>query len=151
MSPLQEALDEYLSARRALGHKLRVPGRLLQRFVVFAESRGATYITSEIALTWAMRQQRPSLPNGPIVWRWFADSRTIAALLTRGLPYPAGPSSPPISSAIFSIHLSRRRNSPPDRRSQTIAVDDWAAAAYLRHALRSICSERNALKRTIAP
>ncbi len=55
MTPLQEALDEYLAARRALGHKLRVPGRLLQRFVVFAESRGTTYITSEIAVTWAMQ------------------------------------------------------------------------------------------------
>jgi integrase/recombinase XerD len=55
MSPLQEALDEYLTARRSIGQKLRLPGRLLQHFVVFAESRGATYITSEIALTWAMQ------------------------------------------------------------------------------------------------
>ncbi len=37
MSPLQAALDEYLATRRALGHKLRLPGRLLQRFVTFAE------------------------------------------------------------------------------------------------------------------
>lgn len=55
MSALQLALEEYLAARRALGHKLRLPGRLLQRFVVFAESSGATSITTEIALTWAMQ------------------------------------------------------------------------------------------------
>ena len=30
MSPLQVALDEYLTARRALGHRLRLAGQLLQ-------------------------------------------------------------------------------------------------------------------------
>ncbi|UVK49840.1 tyrosine-type recombinase/integrase (plasmid) [Mesorhizobium sp. AR02] len=55
MSALQAALEEYLAARRALGHKLRLSGRLLQRFVVFAESSGATVITTEIALAWAMQ------------------------------------------------------------------------------------------------
>ncbi|MER9826417.1 hypothetical protein NKJ50_31890 [Mesorhizobium sp. M0115] len=49
MSALQAALEEYLAARLALGHKLRLSGRLLQRFVVFAESSGATFITTEIA------------------------------------------------------------------------------------------------------
>ena len=33
MSKLQVALDEYLAVRRALGFKLRLAGRLLQRFV----------------------------------------------------------------------------------------------------------------------
>ena len=55
MSPLHAALDEYLATRRALGHKLRLSGRLLQRFVVFADSSGATYITTEIAIAWAMQ------------------------------------------------------------------------------------------------
>jgi integrase/recombinase XerD len=53
MSPLQSALDEYLALRHALGHKLRLPGRLLQRFVDFADHTGATYITTELALGWA--------------------------------------------------------------------------------------------------
>jgi integrase len=55
MSPLQVALDEYLTARRALGHRLRLAGRLLQRFVTFADSSGATWITTEIAVAWAMQ------------------------------------------------------------------------------------------------
>ena len=55
MSPLQDALDEYLIARRALGHKLRLVGRLLQRFVAFAEASGTTCVTIEIALAWAMQ------------------------------------------------------------------------------------------------
>ena len=53
MSPLQAALAEYLAARRTLGHKLRVAGRLLQRFVAFADSAGAAYITAELAVAWA--------------------------------------------------------------------------------------------------
>ncbi len=53
MSALQTALDEYLAVRRALGVKLRLPGRLLQRFIVFAEREGATFITTELALRWA--------------------------------------------------------------------------------------------------
>jgi len=53
MSPLQVALDEYLAVRRALGYKLRLSGRLLQRFIDFADGQGATYITSELAAAWA--------------------------------------------------------------------------------------------------
>ena len=53
MSKLQAALEEYLAVHRALGFKLRLPGRLLQRFVDFADHQGAAYITSELALAWA--------------------------------------------------------------------------------------------------
>lgn len=55
MSRLQSMLDEYLAMRRALGHKLLLPGRLLQRFVAFADSAGADVITTELALKWAMQ------------------------------------------------------------------------------------------------
>ena len=55
MSTLQAALDEYLSVRRALGFGLRLSGRLLQRFVDFAERAGAAYITTELALQWAIQ------------------------------------------------------------------------------------------------
>ena len=53
MSELQVALEEYLAVRRALGVKLRLPGRLLKRFVDFAECEGATVITTDLALRWA--------------------------------------------------------------------------------------------------
>jgi site-specific recombinase XerD len=53
MSQLKTELVEYLAVRRALGYKLRLAGRLLQRFVQFAERAGATYITTELALEWA--------------------------------------------------------------------------------------------------
>lgn len=53
MSPLRTALDEYIAVRRALGYKLLLTGRLLRRFVEFAEHRHADYITTELALKWA--------------------------------------------------------------------------------------------------
>ena len=53
MSTLRTAFDEYLAVRRALGYKLLLEGRLLRRFVDFAEGSGADYITTELALKWA--------------------------------------------------------------------------------------------------
>jgi integrase/recombinase XerD len=53
MSALRTAFHDYLAVRRALGHKLRLEGRLLSRFVDFAERSGAEYITTELALNWA--------------------------------------------------------------------------------------------------
>lgn len=53
MSPLRTALDEYLALRRSLGFKLRLAGRLLQRFVTFAEAQGAEFISCELAVAWA--------------------------------------------------------------------------------------------------
>jgi len=64
MSTLQAALDEYLSVRRALGFGLRLSGRLLQRFVDFAERAGAAYITTELALQWAMQPANAQ----PVQW-----------------------------------------------------------------------------------
>ncbi|MDH3643807.1 MAG: tyrosine-type recombinase/integrase [Gammaproteobacteria bacterium] len=55
MNRLQSMLDDYLTMRRALGHKLVLSGRLLQRFVAFAEHAGADVITTELALNWAMQ------------------------------------------------------------------------------------------------
>lgn len=53
MSRLQEALNEYLEMRRALGYRLRLAGSLLRQFVRFAEAEGAAFITVDLALRWA--------------------------------------------------------------------------------------------------
>lgn len=53
MSPLRFALQEYLALRRSLGFGLRLSGRLLERFVEFADRRGAEFISCELALQWA--------------------------------------------------------------------------------------------------
>jgi len=63
MSALREAAEEYLQVRRALGYKLRQPGRLLVQFVEFLEERGASHITTELALAWA---RQPA--SGSQIW-----------------------------------------------------------------------------------
>jgi len=64
MNTLREAVEEYLTLRRALGFKLQDAGRGLLDFVSFMEAHRATYITHRLALTWA---QRPSTVQ-PVEW-----------------------------------------------------------------------------------
>jgi integrase/recombinase XerD len=53
MTKLQKALEEYLAIRRAMGFKLHLAGRLLHRFVEFAEKQKTSFITAKLALEWA--------------------------------------------------------------------------------------------------
>lgn len=55
MNGLQLRLREYLAVRRSLGFSLQRPSRCLQNFVTFAEREGASHITTELALRWAMQ------------------------------------------------------------------------------------------------
>lgn len=52
-APLRDALDEYLSLRRALGFKLKNAGRLLGQFVDYLEARGINTVTTQYAFAWA--------------------------------------------------------------------------------------------------
>ena len=45
MTPLRQALHDYLWIRRQLGFKLKTDGRLLEQFVEFLEQAGAERIT----------------------------------------------------------------------------------------------------------
>jgi integrase/recombinase XerD len=54
MSELRKSLRSYLALRRALGFKLQTQGHLLHRFVDFADEQGASFITRDLALRWAM-------------------------------------------------------------------------------------------------
>lgn len=55
MSPLREALADYLTVRRALGFKLDHAGRYLAQFVAYLEARNSHTVTVEHALAWATR------------------------------------------------------------------------------------------------
>lgn len=55
MSPLRQAVDEYLALRRGLGFSLQRTGFMLRRFAAFLEQEGAPYITRELALRWAQQ------------------------------------------------------------------------------------------------
>jgi len=56
MTPLEQAIQDYLALRRSLGFKLREAGTCLAKFAAFLEARGATHITTALALEWS--QQR---------------------------------------------------------------------------------------------
>ena len=51
--PLRDAMDDYLTLRRALGFKLASATRLLGQFVSYLEARGTSTVTASDALAWA--------------------------------------------------------------------------------------------------
>jgi integrase/recombinase XerD len=53
MTPLRQALADYLRLRRRLGFRLEADQRILENFVGFLEQAGAQRITTDLALMWA--------------------------------------------------------------------------------------------------
>jgi integrase len=85
MSTMLEALAQYIALRRALGAKLREPAVRLREFVDFLRNQGAKFITTELALCWAMQPKnaqratwarRLSIVRRFAVWLNAADPRT---------------------------------------------------------------------------
>lgn len=54
MSDMRDALTQYVALRRAFGTQLQEPARTLSHFVEFVECEGSEFITSELALRWAI-------------------------------------------------------------------------------------------------
>jgi len=71
MSVLQNALDEYLNIRRSLGFKLRDEGITLPQFLRFLEKKGASFITTDLALQWA------TLPENVMPSHWARRLRMV--------------------------------------------------------------------------
>ncbi len=62
MSALEQAVADYLAARRALGFKLQRHGRLLPQLVAYLQQAGASTLTTPLALAWATsREGHPDL------------------------------------------------------------------------------------------
>lgn len=78
MSELQTALNNYLTIRRQLGFKLRDEGRMLRQFIMFVEKHGASYITRDLALSWAM-QPKNVLPS------WWAKRLSMVRIFAQHL------------------------------------------------------------------
>ncbi|MCP5045056.1 MAG: tyrosine-type recombinase/integrase [bacterium] len=85
MSSLHAALSDYLAARRALGTQLAWPESSLRAFVDFVEAEGAEFVTTEIAMRWALRSvdvqpathaRRLSIVRVFAVWLQAVDART---------------------------------------------------------------------------
>ena len=71
MTEIRSVIADYLAVRRALGYKLADHGWLLTDFAAFLEARGATSITTELALAWAT-EPAETLPS----W-WAARLRVV--------------------------------------------------------------------------
>lgn len=64
MSPLEQALPDYLQLRRSLGHELAEARWLLPGFVADLDAHGMSTVTVEAALGWA--QESPRTPTGHV-------------------------------------------------------------------------------------
>jgi integrase len=85
MNSLRDALAQYVTLRKALGAKLTEPAHTLRQFVAFLERQGAAFITTELALRWAMKPKhvqhatwarRLSMVRRFALWRSATDVRT---------------------------------------------------------------------------
>jgi integrase len=64
MKPLRDAIADYLALRRSLGFKLRATAAGLTEFASFLEQKAAPYITTALALEWAMQ----AVAHQPSTW-----------------------------------------------------------------------------------
>jgi hypothetical protein len=73
MSTMPAALAQYIAVRRALGAKLREPAVRLREFVDFLKNQGAEFITTELALCWAMQPKnvQRATEDGDVIRRTF--------------------------------------------------------------------------------
>ena len=55
MKPLRQAIDDYVRLRRSLGFKLRDMADDLRDFAAFLEQKAAPFVTTELAMEWAMQ------------------------------------------------------------------------------------------------
>jgi site-specific recombinase XerD len=55
MKPLRQAIDNYIALRRSLGFKLCGMADDLRNFVSFVEQKAAPYVTTKLAMEWAMQ------------------------------------------------------------------------------------------------
>ncbi len=85
MTPLREAVEQYLALRRRLGSTLRDVASALRAFAAFAEQEGASRVTIDLALRWATQSRgaelatmgtRLRMVRGFARWRRATDPHT---------------------------------------------------------------------------
>jgi len=102
MNSLDQALNEYIAIRRALGFELREVAGCLRNFVAFLKIEGASYITKELALRWATQPADAQ----PYTWAWrLGMVRRFAAWHSATEPR-TGPGSRPSSSSVSTKDAS---------------------------------------------
>jgi integrase len=131
MSSLHQALEDYLTIRRALGFKLDRHGRLLPQFLAYRQDVGADTVTTEHALRWA------TLPSAADP-RWWAERLSLVRGFARYLQtFDPAAELPPTDLLPAG---GRRRATPYLYSDRDIAVL-MAAAATLRPPLRAATTQ----------
>jgi integrase/recombinase XerD len=114
MSGLRARAEEYLAMRRALGFKLDSWGPRLMSFIGFCEARGATTVTTDLAVEWATTTSRGSDHEA-----YQARRLDVVRIFARHLqPLDPPPRSRPrtcwtAASAGSRLTSTPRRRSPP--------------------------------------
>lgn len=119
MSTLATALADYLVLRRSLGYKLERPAELLADFVARLDSEGASHISVEAALAWAIRSSEASD-------RWRATQLGVVRCFARyAQALDPAHEVPPT----WLLPSGRRRPAPYIRRGRDHPVDGCCPTA----------------------
>jgi integrase len=125
MTALSQPVADYLAVRRVLGYKLARPEKLLGQFTAYLEQAGASTVTTEHALAWAV------LPGGDPSWHAYrlAVARGFAAWLATTDPAAEVPPA--------GLIPSRRQRATPYLYTDAEIAALIAAAESLRFPLRA--------------
>jgi len=74
---LRKAAQEYLTTRRALGFALTTQAKLLLGFIDYCEARGATRVTTDLAVAWAIETKHSTDPL------WWARRLQVVRVFAR--------------------------------------------------------------------
>jgi integrase/recombinase XerD len=130
MSDLGSHVQDYLAMRRALGFKLGKEGRLLRDFAVFAEAAGASTITTDVAVAWAIQSRNA----GPV---WAAQRLSMV----RGFACYLRAFDPAAQVPPAGLLPARTRRVTPYIYSDTEVAALMAAARVLRNPLKAATFE----------
>lgn len=137
MKSLREALHDYLTQRRDLGFKLRAAGYALLRFVSFMEKRKCSYVTTALAVEWAMRGSRAKRQEVARA-QCLGAVREFAKYLST---IDSRTEIPP-----FGLLPHPTRHTPPmNRRIKVLSTTDSQSAHGLREAINDYLAMRRAL------
>jgi len=125
VSALSGAVADYLAVRRSLGYKLARPEKLLAQFTAYLERAGASTVTTEHALGWAVQ------PGGDPAWHAYrlAVARGFAAWLATTDPAAEIPPA--------GLIPSRNQRATPYLYTDGEVAAMIAAAGTLRFPLRA--------------
>ena len=141
MKSLRNAIADYLTLRRSLGFKLRATAASLIEFASFLEQKAAPYITTALALEWAMQHvDHQPCHLGPA----FGFRSRVRSPLERNRSAhrdPAGRLTPVSRTASPSLSLHRKGDSKSASCRQTPLTLQRAATLDLSLFIRVVGSQ----------